>query len=760
MNKKILIGCALVAALLSACGGGGGTSSITGTLAVGAPIDSGVITVFDATGAQVATATTDTDGKYTLNVPSSAQAPFVIKAEFGGQALYSVKPSSGDGVANVNQLTNAVVATLSSSGNPEKFASEVASGAASATESAVDGKVALLNAAIAPARDAVNALPGQDAGNFLNTSFSADGTGLDKVLDTVSLSLAAFETAAGATQSSLEVTFNTPTPLETAAEPTAVNFTSASTTQDIAALTASTVIALPVDGLPRLYRDFLNRMRACYALPLSQRVVNGVITAQACKNVFYNSDPTLYKDGGFTAEERFTAMVRSTAEIKIAKAVRPFVLQNITLNGGQLDGKALLAFVGSDDEGNLINASIVTRMFTLNGERVLGAFGDQNSAEFYVNSEIVATHHPLNGDTSKDYYSSGYSVYAPVYEPNGKTITKAILTTPKRVDVVMGKWTGRSSLRVCKTGEFDPNTELPNGNCTGTPTFIQGLIYAGQDPAAQTSSPHQDLNIRKYMVYSKTAVNGATCSYFQHDQNNPVTCPRTDEEIEGHRAGGLWKLKITYNDASVVTLWARHPVRAMSNRELVGPMGPEATAGKLTEATIERMKALNTAAVADGRAYSTWITGVNGIQAPIWAPAEGGYQFDWTVPEGGVMPRQVYLSGRVAYYDRFAQGWCRGVASNGCLADGIDRRPPFDEKLRFKSSKRTATLTCNLLDSDDVSCAGVTGTWVDANSALNNINQNNVTTSYAKGAWMSYANLWTKDTEQRNLIRAYNFFAP
>lgn len=733
----VLVGC-----------GGGSSSSISGTVAVGAPIDGATVTVYDSSGNAVGTGTTSADGTYSVSVTSPTSGPLVIKVEFGEQALYSVKADAATGVANVTPLTHALAATLSASGNPAKLAGELAAGTSIVSEAAISSKAELLAAAIQPITEAVTTESGVEPGNFLTSPFVADGTGLDKVLDAVNVSNGAYTGSDGKAVATLEVSFNTPTPLDSAA-PTAVNFTSDSSVQSVSSLVNGLNLSLPVPELPGLYRDFLSRLRTCYSQPLSERATNGTVSSQACKEVFYQADPAQYKDGGYgVGDQRWKGMVRSNKTIEITKGVKPYLLQNIKRVNGALEGRALLSFQGVDDEGSMINFSVVTKIYTLNGRQVLGAYGDQNAAEFYVNAETTAIEHPLNSDKSLDYVRSGYSVYAPIYEPTGKTLQTAILTTPKGGQIVMGKQSGRSSLRVCLTGQS-------NGNCTGIPIFVQGLIYVGEDPAAPTTSPIQKKWTRTNWVYSKTANNSAQCSHFDYVENGATKndgCPRTDDEIEAQRAGGLWTLKLTYTDNTDVTLWTRHAARALSNRELLGPTGPLEVASKFTASTIDRLKALNTAAVGDGRAFSSWLSnGTPAGQMPIWSPATGGYSFDWDVPTGGQPARQVFLAGKVARYN-----------DNGVWKSWqSDYRSSWEEKSRFKSTSRTAELTCSLVTGVyDISCDGVTGTWVDNQSELTSINKTQVTTNFAKGAYMSYAELWTKDQEQRNLSRGYNFFTP
>lgn len=762
---------------LVSCGGSGGSSSsgvsVTGTVAVGAPIAGGAVTVYDSSGTEITTSVTNDSGAYDVTIPSGSSAPFLIKVEFGDQVLYSIKATADSGVANVNQLTHALSAMLSTSGNPSKLTSELASGDTAITESGVNEKSELLSAAIAPVVAKVEADSAVSVGDFLSSSFTANGTGLDKVLDSVSLSVTAFTGTSGV-ENSLEVTYNVPTDLESNGEPTSISFTSTSTKAAIDTLAAGvTINQLPVDNLPSMYLEFLERMQACYDIPLADRASNGAVTAQACKNIFYEQDPNNYRDGGYgVGPNRFKSMVSSSGKVTFSQVSRGILLQDISLSNGALSGRALISFSSEDEAGDRTYWSMVTRVFTLNGEAVLGAYGDQNLGEFYVNSEASVIHHPLHTDTSLDYVVSGYAIYAPAYEPSGKTIKTAILTTPKKKldgtynKIVMGKQTGRSSLRICKASEYNATTNIPTGSCTLTPLLVQGLMYVDEDPDSPTSSPYQDSNIRKFMAYSKTEDNTVTCTHMAYTANGQTVqplCPRTDTEISNQRAGGLWKLVITYNDDSQATFWYRHPVRAMTVKELLGPTGPNVLASKLTAPTIDRFKQLNESAVADGRAFSTWLTGSDGIQKPIWAPAEGGYQFDWTTPEGGVNARQVYMSGKLAYWENIStQAWCRGVSAyNGaCQADGVDHRPVWDEKLRFRSGTTSKTLGCTNFDDEDVGCAGTTGTWVDRNSDLTNIDNSQATENFARGAWMSYSNLWTKDQDQRNLIRGYNFFTP
>ncbi|TAK09091.1 MAG: hypothetical protein EPO39_03120, partial [Candidatus Manganitrophaceae bacterium] len=106
----------LTALLLQSCGGGGGsssnpggnTSSLSGTAATGAAVANATITIKDAAGVSKS-ATTGTDGKYTIDV-TGMTAPFLVKVDLpGGTALYSVGGAAG--VVNIHPFTDLIIST-------------------------------------------------------------------------------------------------------------------------------------------------------------------------------------------------------------------------------------------------------------------------------------------------------------------------------------------------------------------------------------------------------------------------------------------------------------------------------------------------------------------------------------------------------------------------------------------------------------------------------------------------------------------------
>lgn len=175
-----------VAALLAGCGGGGGdaATALSGTVAVGAPIDDGRVRVLDATGAVVASGIeVAADGSYTIPALTGT-APFRIEAcgnvGLNWQCIYSV--AQGPGTANVTPLTTAAV-LLASGQTPEQVMAE--GGSAPSAES-LAGAQQQLRTGLAPVLDTSGVAPDLD---FFAAGLEAGSrTGYDRVLDAVGVS--------------------------------------------------------------------------------------------------------------------------------------------------------------------------------------------------------------------------------------------------------------------------------------------------------------------------------------------------------------------------------------------------------------------------------------------------------------------------------------------------------------------------------------------------------------------------------------------
>lgn len=188
---------ASLALSLAACGGGSSTSSTTsqptqqtatsigGTVAIGTALAGATVTVVDANG-KMATGTSNTDGSYTVSV-QGLTAPLVLEAQDASGAsslLYSVVPtlasSSTSLTANVTPLTTAVAALMTASGNP----ADLLASPSTVTTANVSNAEKALDQALSPILSANNVASTLDP---IATAFTTNQTGLDAVIDSVSV---------------------------------------------------------------------------------------------------------------------------------------------------------------------------------------------------------------------------------------------------------------------------------------------------------------------------------------------------------------------------------------------------------------------------------------------------------------------------------------------------------------------------------------------------------------------------------------------
>lgn len=155
------------------------SDAVMGTAAVGSPFVDALVTLKDARG-QTETGMTDSEGRFLLST-AGLQPPFLIKAEDNmGHALFSTR--SGEGIANVTPVTDSMVRAWYAAHGTTAEAAFAAPASHPAPDAASLDK---LNALYTQALAAALASQGLDAKDFsfIATSFNADNTGADRVLD-------------------------------------------------------------------------------------------------------------------------------------------------------------------------------------------------------------------------------------------------------------------------------------------------------------------------------------------------------------------------------------------------------------------------------------------------------------------------------------------------------------------------------------------------------------------------------------------------
>ena len=312
------------------CGGGSGEGSgeasgtappitetpavLSGVVATGAPLAGAKLRVVDAGGAEVCRVDVGAQGEYNCTLAPGAKGPLALTASTAEQTLYSVAPTAEGGTANVTPLTTLIVSRLSPNGNPAQFADQLRGAPDLATKEKLDTLVAELQTLLAPLQKAA----GDKGVNPLSGTFAADGTGHDRLLDALQVSIRPEDKVAN-----IEVTMKVK-PDSDAAAPVKVAFQSSDKTLPPP---PGQTLDLADSGIAAQVADFLKRMDACYKLPLDQRI-SGVasgatiaaggpaaVQAPACKSLFLNDNPADFLDNGVAVGGggAFPGMFRETS---------------------------------------------------------------------------------------------------------------------------------------------------------------------------------------------------------------------------------------------------------------------------------------------------------------------------------------------------------------------------------------------------------------------------------------------------------------
>lgn len=184
------------ALLLSACGGGGGggggttaaaSSVITGTAAAGAPII-GKVTVKDSLGAQK-TVDIEADGTYRVDV-AGMTGPFLFRAAgtVGGRDVAYVSAATSADVGNtinITPFTDLIVANIAGMAAEQYFTNNNPS-ATTLTASELSTATTTLTTRLKPVLEAMGVAASID---LLRTTFKADRSGLDAVMDVVKVTV-------------------------------------------------------------------------------------------------------------------------------------------------------------------------------------------------------------------------------------------------------------------------------------------------------------------------------------------------------------------------------------------------------------------------------------------------------------------------------------------------------------------------------------------------------------------------------------------
>jgi hypothetical protein len=502
--------------------------------------------------------------------------------------LVSTVTESVTAVANVTPLTHLIAARLSKSGDPTKLVEELKANGALYDKATLKAKVDDLLAALKPLTDAL----GDGTTNPISGAFKADGSGHDRLLDALQVSV-----RPDGNGSNIEVTVRA----ATSAAPTAVVFRSDTVASPV--LPPVSNATLPVAGIPVLISSFLAKVQACYALPAVDRVSAVVNTGEAssstvkaaeCKAIFLNDEASSYlsngqKIGSSRTLNNFSGIFRDGATgVKFDRGNLEFLRAN---------GDMVITYRWVDSAGNTDNDQVVVRKV-----------GDQlrlvgNQYAYSGNVRAYVQHRDFINAPAYTYLATGYNVAIKNQtDVQGVSLfNKVEVTAPNGAVLNFIPSAGRSNL-VIQDGAKTYNTSVIR------------LAAKYLDPQTAGNPSEKDLNL-----------------FFKAVQ-------ASDAEISAISDHGVWSFKFVHADTSKSDVVQTYKTTSRAPTL--------AEAGYMTFAQ----------ATATWRAQAIASTGTNGVYAFAQAPsasspnridlsAEGNLDA-WTVPSGALAPTSVTAFGR------------------------------------------------------------------------------------------------------------------
>jgi len=635
---------------LYGCGGGsssnvgGGTTPtiLSGIAATGAAFSDATVTVTDSTGATVGTsATIGADGVYTITLNAGAVAPFVLTATRPGEdgaseSLVSVVSSvtGASATANITPITNLIAARLSPTGDPSKLGAELAAKTANLSTATVSGKVDEVQAILAPILTATETI----GTNPLTGSFSANGAGYDRLLDSVKISIV----PASATTSNIEVGIKQQQAEDV--KPVTIQFSSNTVAASVDTIPTIDKTKLVVEGTAALIKSFLAQLTTCYALPLANRVdstiTNGLATgtavnvvASACKSAFFGDNPAKFKSNGSVVGRDSNGSGAFAGLFK--DGATGVVFSQGSYEFTRANGDIVAGYKSKDSAGNETFDTFVLRKDTDDKLKLIGneyVYGGGVSAYQQIRTFV--------NDVPSTYYSTGYALSMPLM--SGVAYVK--ITTPKETTLTM----------------------IPGSDGMVFPKLNANRVAVKSDGAVTTSisdmvsSGTSFIRIRsEYADTTSTALHPAA----RESGLAFTSTDATDPEISGYGNQSLWVFKY-YNSSNVLLATQSYKTRARAN-----------TIAEMRTRAWAKLDATGLKYLTDNFVASTASLPSNNSYTKL--PSSGLADLTWEVPSGALPPTSVTLFGKA-----------------GPDTDGGGTKVNFNDAQSVGSTKRGVTISC------------------------------------------------------------------
>ena len=412
MKKYIKhIGIMFITGILVACGGGGGggggvssSNSINGVAAVGAPIAKALMTLACANGT-IKTTTANDLGEFSFTDLTNCTAPYVVKAigDVGGtqEAYVSVLPNdaSGPTTLNVTPITNAIAATLSSNGDPLNLVDNLATEKTQITDPAVTARLTALASSLSGVLTSAGL---SNSFNLLQTSFNANGTGFDKVLDNVKVDVKSsgvtITNAGGSVVDDMGNLGSAP----------ATNFSSSTITVNNSTNFSAALPTLPSTILDNSLADiFQTQLNNCFSIPSASRGNIGSL-ASSCSVVQVASD---YLNDGKNAATEFGGRL-TNAIYDNAKFGKPEIIRYLSTDPTDTRAIVSMPLLRSDFVAENIQ-TVVEQSTTTGG--VLKLRGNQRPIYIDLSGSVIKTTKIIQRNNTtgarSTYFATGLNVF-------------------------------------------------------------------------------------------------------------------------------------------------------------------------------------------------------------------------------------------------------------------------------------------------------------------------------------------------------------
>ena len=424
------------------------------------------------------------------------------------------------------------------------------------------------------------------------------GTGQDKLLDTVKVSITAPDkdnsvVAKQVISLKADPDATVTTSKDSAApKPTPISSDKVKAVKEVTDTNPSTLVA-----------ELMTRMNACYALPVSDRVAKtdgtgtaAEVKADACKSLFVSSNPALFKSGGALvgAKGAFKSLFSSQADsVVFDRGNLEYIVRN---DGAANNGFWVVSYRSTDKDRNIDYGTFALK--NVNG--VLKQAGNQYDHDTSVSS-FVQDREFIN-DAGSSYLSTGYSlnVADKIDENSKKTIySKVTVTTPKGKALVLKPTLGCSNLGLV----------LPDGkvNCTN---FVR-LNYGYKDATKSGDMPASE---RSNLFFA------------------PFDSKYTDADLAAIPDQGTWTFEIEFVDASKPKVTQLH--RTLSRAPTLGELRKTVFAELTSKAKADLVKNTN---------YAGAYVFAQNENAQLGGVSDGDF---WTVPTEAAAPTKIKIYGR------------------------------------------------------------------------------------------------------------------